>query len=63
VEDLQKQLKALGYYQGEIDGQFGPGTRDAVIAFQRNNGLDADGIAGTETLSVLYSQDAGPDVE
>ena len=58
VEDLQKQLKALGYYQGEIDGQFGPGTRDAVIAFQRNNGLDADGLAGTETLGVLYSQNA-----
>ena len=58
VEELQKRLQALGYYSGEIDGQFGPGTRDAVVAFQRNNGLEADGLAGTETLNVLYSQNA-----
>lgn len=58
VEELQKRLQALGYYTGEIDGQFGPGTREAVVAFQKNNGLDADGLAGTETLKVLYSQDA-----
>jgi peptidoglycan hydrolase-like protein with peptidoglycan-binding domain len=58
VEELQKRLQALGYYSGDIDGQFGPGTRDAVVAFQRNNGLEADGLAGTETLNVLYSQNA-----
>ena len=58
VEKLQKRLQALGYYTGEIDGQFGPGTREAVVAFQKNNGLDADGLAGTETLGVLYSQNA-----
>lgn len=58
VEELQKRLQALGYYDGEIDGQFGPGTRTAVIDFQTNNGLDADGLAGTETLNVLYSQNA-----
>jgi peptidoglycan hydrolase-like protein with peptidoglycan-binding domain len=58
VEELQKRLQALGYYTGEIDGQFGPGTREAVVAFQKNNGLDADGLAGTETLGVLYSQNA-----
>jgi peptidoglycan hydrolase-like protein with peptidoglycan-binding domain len=58
VEELQKRLQALGYYTGEIDGQFGPGTREAVVAFQKNNGLDADGLAGTETLKVLYSQEA-----
>ena len=58
VEELQKRLQALGYYTGEIDGQFGPGTREAVVDFQKNNGLDADGLAGTETLKVLYSQEA-----
>ncbi len=58
MEELQKRLQALGYYTGEIDGQFGPGTREAVVAFQKNNGLDADGLAGTETLKVLYSQEA-----
>ena len=57
---VQKRLKELGYYQGEVDGQFGPGTRDAVIAFQKKNGLDADGLAGEETQRVLYSDEAIP---
>ena len=60
VEKLQKRLQALGYYTGEIDGQFGPGTREAVVAFQKNNGLDADGLAGTETQGILFSQNAKP---
>ena len=60
VEELQKRLQALGYYDGEIDGQFGPGTKAAVGDFQKNNGLDTDGLAGTETLNLLYSQEAKP---
>jgi len=60
VWKLQERLKALGYYQDEVDGQFGPGTREAVIAFQKANGLDADGMAGEETQRVLYSEDAKP---
>ena len=60
VEELQKRLQALGYYDGEIDGQFGPGTKAAVVDFQKNNGLDTDGLAGAETLNLLYSQDAKP---
>ena len=60
VWKLQEKLQALGYYEGEVDGQFGPGTRDAVIAFQQKNGLDADGLAGEETQRVLYSEDAVP---
>ena len=60
VKELQKRLQALGYYTGEIDGQFGQGTREAVIAFQKNNGLDADGLAGTETQGILFSQKAVP---
>ena len=60
VEELQKRLQALGYYDGEIDGQFGPGTKAAVVDFQKNNGLDTDGLAGTETLNLLYSQEAKP---
>ena len=46
VKSLQARLQALGYYNGEIDGQFGAGTKAAVMAFQRQNGLDADGVVG-----------------
>lgn len=60
VKNLQSRLYALGYYTGEIDGQFGPGTREAVTAFQKRNGLGADGIVGGETREVLFSTDAKP---
>ena len=60
VWKLQEKLKTLGYYEGEVDGQFGPGTREAVIAFQKMNNLDADGLAGEETQRVLYSEEAVP---
>ena len=58
VSRLQQRLKDLGYLSGKVDGQFGGGTRRAVIAFQRRNGLGTDGIAGQETLTRLYSEDA-----
>ena len=58
VRELQMKLQALGFYKGEVDGQFGAGTRDAVIAFQKANGLDADGLAGEETMKKLSSADA-----
>ena len=61
VWKLQERLQVLGYYTDAVDGQFGQGTRDAVIAFQKKNGLEADGYAGEETQRVLYSEDAVPD--
>jgi len=61
VKDLQSRLAVLGYYDpAQVDGAFGAGTRDAVIAFQKANGLDADGIAGTETKRILFSAQAVP---
>ncbi len=60
VRELQERLQELGYYQGEVDGQFGPGTKEAVVAFQARNGLDADGLAGEETQKMLYSEEAVP---
>lgn len=60
VWKLQERLQVLGYYTDAVDGQFGQGTRDAVIAFQKKNGLEADGYAGEETQRVLYSEDAVP---
>ena len=60
VKDLQSRLQSLGYYQGEIDGEFGPGTKEAVTAFQKANGLDPDGRVGQETRGVLFSPQAKP---
>lgn len=62
VKTLQARLQDLGYYTGETDGQFGAGTQTAVIEFQRANGLEADGMAGTETKTILYSPQARPKV-
>lgn len=58
VTELQTKLRSLGYYTGELDGRFGNGTRDAVRFFQEVNGLDADGIAGEQTLRMLESGNA-----
>ena len=60
VKDLQSRLRALGYYTGEIDGQFGAATQEAVVAFQRRNGLDTDGIVGAQTSALLFSAEARP---
>ena len=55
VRRLQQKLKDLGYLSGSVDGSFGVATEAAVIAFQKNNNLTADGKAGTATQSKLYS--------
>ena len=53
VRTIQDKLKRWGYYDGQVDGIFGSGTRQAVIKFQRTNGLTADGIVGANTLRAL----------
>ncbi|MDR3050834.1 MAG: peptidoglycan-binding protein [Oscillospiraceae bacterium] len=58
VYDIQERLYDLGYYTGRIDGRFGAGTTAALLAFQRANGLDADGIAGSATQKKLFSSSA-----
>ncbi len=58
VKALQKRLKSLGYLDGSADGSFGAATKTAVIAFQQQNGLNADGVAGTSTLNRIYSDAA-----
>lgn len=58
VRALQTRLKALGYYKGNVDGDYGSGTVEAVKAFQRAHGLSVDGAAGGSTLNKLFSDDA-----
>ena len=53
VVAIQQKLKEKGYYNYTVDGIFGTRTRNAVISFQRDNGLAADGIAGVNTLKAL----------
>ncbi len=53
VRQIQNLLDYLGYEPGAIDGANGPNTRDAVMAFQRAEGLAADGIAGSNTQAKL----------
>ena len=60
VTSLQARLTELGYYTGRISGSYGKLTKAAVEAFQRANGLTADGIAGVRTQTKLYSTGAVP---
>ncbi|HHW31636.1 MAG TPA: peptidoglycan-binding protein [Clostridiaceae bacterium] len=50
---LQDALNALGFSGSGLDGYFGPGTRNAVINFQRSMGLTQDGIVGCNTWEAL----------
>ena len=52
VTKLQAKLNELGFSPGSVDGNFGPGTEAALIAFQQAKGLAADGIDRTESPSL-----------
>ena len=53
VTAIQQELKDRGLYSGEVDGIYGTQTEAAVIRFQKQQGLSADGIAGPQTLKKL----------
>ena len=54
VKKLQKALKILGYYDGDIDGNYGKGTTAAVKAYQEDHKLEADGVAGRSTVKSIF---------
>jgi predicted chitinase len=54
VETMQQQLVTLGYQIG-VDGNFGPGTRGAVVDFQGKHGLTNDGVCGPATWAALWA--------
>lgn len=53
VKALQAQLKSKDFYKDEIDGDFGPNTRIAVVAFQKARRLEPDGVVGDDTWREL----------
>lgn len=53
VSDLQLRLKTLGYDPGPADGELGPKTRAAIRAYQRDEGLKADGRVSANLLEQL----------
>ena len=53
VAGLQVALYRHGLYKGQIDGVHGPMTEQAVVAFQKRAGLEADGVAGKRTRAAL----------
>jgi hypothetical protein len=62
IREIQEKLKELGLYTGNVDGLSGPKTIAAIRAFQRINGLTADGKVGPKTLEKLFVPDLGRDV-
>ena len=53
VAAVQRRLARGGYYRGAIDGVIGNGTRTAIMAYERNNGLLVDGRIDRRLLSTL----------
>ena len=53
VRLVQEKLKQYGYFKGTVDGIFGKETYDAVVWFQRKNGLTVDGVVGSATAAAL----------
>ena len=53
TKDLQTALHAAGYYDGPIDGVYGPTTVEAVEALQTDEGLPTTGYADRATAAAL----------
>lgn len=56
---LQDELNTLGFSAGGLDGNFGPATKRAVVAYQKSRSLGADGIVGCGTWTRLQRDAVG----
>ena len=52
-KEIQTALKNAGFYTGEIDGQIGARTKEAITKFKEANKLNADGVVGSKTWELL----------
>ncbi|OBZ16608.1 MULTISPECIES: cell wall hydrolase [Bacillales] len=53
IPELQFRLQSVGYYNLPIDKNFGKATFSAVQRFQKNNGIQSDGVVGPKTWAKL----------
>lgn len=53
IADVQAALQQMGYYRGEVDGLTGPLTREALAAYQADNGLQVTAVMDEPTLDSL----------
>jgi peptidoglycan hydrolase-like protein with peptidoglycan-binding domain len=59
VLHLEQRLAELGYRTGAVDGRYTPATASAVMAFQKHEGLQRDGVAGPQTMGAIDAPTAG----
>jgi Putative peptidoglycan binding domain len=50
---IQQRLRAMGYYRSSIDGSFGPGTYNAILAYAQDSGL-GNRLGSTNTAFGVY---------
>jgi len=53
ILNVQRALKELGYYTGDLNGSLGVNTRNALAAYQQDYGLDATGVVDEATVRAL----------
>ncbi len=60
VREAQQELQSAGFYKGKIDGVDGPKTKQALMSFQKKNGLPQTGKLDQATMAQLQSGSSSP---
>ena len=63
TKNAQRILKAVDYYQGQVDGVYGPNTAQAVLKFQKDNDLEVTGVIDSATEKQLAQIGSRKDVQ